>query len=60
MGGGGGVEGKDVISIVTMMFKTMCVQVHLSKPLQAFGTAHQTQCPPATGLSSPPVNTDPY
>ena len=35
-------------------------KLHLPKPLQAVRPAHWTQCPLATGVSSPPVNTDPY
>ena len=62
-GGGGRREGCDQncdYDVGTWGSRLCVCKVHLTKPLQAFGTAHQTQCPPATGLSSPPVNTDPY
>ena len=35
-------------------------KLRLPKPLRAVRPAHRTQCPPATRVSSPPVNTDPY
>ena len=35
-------------------------KLRLPKPLRAVRPAHRTQCPLATRVSSPPVNTDPY
>ena len=58
-------EGVSLVLLLPMLLhggSKPCVykqtKLHLPKPLQAVKPAHRTQCPLATGVSSPPVNTD--